>query len=74
MMAGYDCRQIRRKLVTHHTLNYGTCPTTPWREEWVTEPCGQPLFDAPSQALGKCPGCEGGWTSPNNYPVSGKPA
>jgi hypothetical protein len=63
-----DCTQMRRKLVTHSSLNMATGETTPGRQEWVTEPCGTPLFGAKGQTL--CRSCLSGWTHPNNYPVS----
>lgn len=65
-----SCTQMRRVLVRHNTLNFGSGTVTPSREEWVTEPCGKPLFDARSRAIGKCPSCEGGWTHPHNFPVA----
>jgi hypothetical protein len=64
-----DCTKMRRKLVTHSTLNMWSGEVTPGSREWVTEPCGVPLFDPRSKAKGICPACEGGWTHPNNYPA-----
>ena len=64
-----DCTQVRRMLITTSTLNIATGQTTPGASEWVTRPCGTPLFGARSRALGKCPACESGWTHPNNYAV-----
>lgn len=66
-----SCTQMRRVLVTHSTLSMATGETKQGRSEWVTKPCGAPLFDPRSKAKGLCPSCEGGWTHPNNYPVSG---
>lgn len=65
-----NCTQMRRKLVTYSTLNVATGETKAGHSEWVTEPCGAPLFDARSKTKALCPSCEGGWTHPNNYPVT----
>lgn len=65
-----DCTQMRRMLITHHSLNLASGIVTPGKAEWVTRPCRAPLFGGHSKALGKCPSCEGGWTHPDNYPVA----
>ncbi len=65
-----DCTQPRRWLTRRSTLNMATGQTTPIGSEWNEGPCGKPLFDARSKALGKCPACEAGWTHPENYPVN----
>lgn len=61
-----DCQVMRRKLVTHSTLNLGTGRSTIVRKEWVTEPCNIPLFGEP----GPCRSCREGWASRLNYPVT----
>ncbi len=64
-----SCTKLRRMLLTHSTLTFGTGEVSPGRQEWVTRECGSPLFDARSKAKGVCPSCEGGWTHPHNYPA-----
>jgi hypothetical protein len=34
--------------------------------EWVTEPCGNPLFGTEEITSGKCRACASGWTHPLN--------
>lgn len=64
-----DCTQMRRKLVKRGSLNTSTGETTMVSAEWVTEPCGSPLF-GDQKTIGRCRGCVDGWTHPENYPVS----
>lgn len=65
-----SCQVIRRMLIKHSTLNIATGETSSMaREEWVTRPCGTPLFGDEERAVGKCRSCAKGWTHPNNYPV-----
>lgn len=62
------CPTMRRKLVTHSTLNIINGERGKERQEWVTEPCGVPLFGKEA-AKGVCRGCERGWQTEHNYPV-----
>lgn len=64
------CTTMRRKLVTHHTLNLRTGATTPIRQEWVTEPCNTPLFGLLYKERGTCRACSEGWKTATNYPVN----
>lgn len=64
-----SCQQMRRKLVTHGTLNMVTGQLEKGRQEWVTEICNIPLFDDESRKLGKCKSCQSGWTHEHNYAV-----
>lgn len=67
-----SCTQMRRKLVSYGAMNIGAGVTNgaEVRSEWVTEPCGAPLFGAKGETL--CRSCLSGWTHPNNYPVAGE--
>lgn len=61
-----DCTQMRRKLVRRGTLSLATGESKMTASDWVTEPCGIPLFGDGD----KCRSCLAGWTHPENYPVS----
>ncbi len=63
-----SCTMVRRMLIRHMFLNLATSETDDARAEWVTRPCGVPLF-GDDKAGGLCRGCKTGWTHPNNYPV-----
>lgn len=65
-----SCTQMRRKLVTHGTLNMATGATTEGHSEWVDEPCNVPLFADGEREAGLCRSCASGWTHPNNYPLT----
>lgn len=67
-----ECKKLRRMLIRHGTLNLGTGETEPGRQEWVTRPCGVPLFTDKDKANGLCSGCLSGWTHPENYPAETK--
>jgi hypothetical protein len=64
-----SCTQMRRQLVTHSTLSLRTGERTEGRQEWVTKPCGVPLFGDAARARGTCDSCASGWTHEHNYPV-----
>lgn len=59
---------MRRKLMVTKWLSLRTGEFTgPETAEWVTEPCGVPLFSYDGDL---CTGCLRGWWHPRNYPVS----
>ena len=62
-----ECPVMRRKLVRSYTFDLVTGERKSTGEEWVTEPCGVPLFERAQ--IGKCKACAEGWTHPENYPV-----
>lgn len=64
-----SCTVMRRKMVRHGTLNMATGATADGHSEWVTEPCGIPLFAPKHRETGICRSCESGWTHPENYAV-----
>lgn len=64
-----SCTKIRRRLVTHSTMNMLTGELTPVRQEWKTEACNTPLFGKAERETGICRSCASGWTHPNNYPA-----
>lgn len=78
----YGCTVIRRALIRHGTLDLitGELAATD-RQEWVTGPCGTPLFSELERQRGECSSCMRGWTHPENYrvdeaqanPLAGKP-
>lgn len=63
-----SCTQMRRKLVTHGTLNFSTGSFDKGPQEWVTEACNSPLF-GDNRKIGKCKACQIGWKHEHNYPV-----
>lgn len=67
----HTCTVMRRKLRRHGKLTDGEIQFT--HEEWVTEPCGSPLFSGDDEIAGVCRSCKSGWSHPNNYPVKVKP-
>ncbi len=70
-----DCGVMRHVLVTHGTLSTVTGAITAGKQEWVTRPCGVPIFTDEERNRGTCKGCHGGWEHPNNYSVAhGRPA
>lgn len=64
-----SCTQLRRKLVTYSTLDFITGDRAIRSTEWVTEPCGIPLFSDVERERGTCRSCADGWTHEHNYPV-----
>lgn len=64
-----SCAVMRRKFVTHSKLDLASGAMRQVSTEWVTEPCGVPLFGDDHQASGVCRSCAGGWKHPNNYPA-----
>ena len=64
-----DCTRVRRMLIKHGTLPLNGDAVTMTHQEWVTKPCGVPLFGDEARASGLCRGCASGWTHPENYPV-----
>lgn len=68
-MSMYACTVIRRALLRHGTLDLATGDAAMTREEWVTRPCGTPLFNALERQRGECSSCMRGWTHPENYRV-----
>jgi hypothetical protein len=64
-----NCTVMRRVLVKHSTLDLETGQYVQGKEEWVTRPCGKPLFSDAEKQSGKCKSCQKGWTHPENYPV-----
>jgi len=66
----HACMQIRRKLVTHSTLNMMTGETAEAGQEWHTEACGAPLWSDEERETGFCRSCLSGWTHPDNFPLT----
>lgn len=64
-----SCPTMRRKLVTFGLLDPNTGAIVEDRKEWVTEPCGAPLFGKDREA-GICRSCARGWRHEHNFPVS----
>lgn len=64
-----SCTVMRRKLVTHKSFNMGTGDSVEVGQEWVTEPCGIPMFSDAEKQRGTCRSCASGWTHEHNYPV-----
>lgn len=65
-----SCTVMRRKLVTHKSLNMGTGISVDAGQEWVTEPCGIPMFSDAEKLRGTCRSCASGWTHEHNFPVA----
>lgn len=66
-----NCTVLRRMMVTNAVFSLATGATTATSEEWVTQPCGSPLFDTPAQKAGVCQSCADGWSHPHNYRADG---
>ncbi len=66
-----QCGVMRVKLVTHTTFDMRTGAKGGERQEWVTEPCGTPMFGDREKADGMCRGCASGWNHPENYRADG---
>lgn len=66
-----DCTVIRTMLLKHSVLSLATGEVQPTGEEWVTRPCGVPLFGDAERARGTCRGCAGGFNHPDNYRADG---
>jgi hypothetical protein len=62
------CPVLRRKLVRYGKLVPGTGRMIEDGQEWVTEPCGTPLFGK-NREHGKCSSCAKGYSHEENYPV-----
>lgn len=67
----HECAIVRTILVTHYTLNMSTGAKSEDRQEWVTRPCGSPLFSDDDRATGRCKSCDRGWNHPDNYRADG---
>jgi hypothetical protein len=65
----HTCQVMRRKLVTHYNGFEDAEAGKPSKQEWVTEPCGTPLFSSDHNETGICGSCAKGWTHPHNYKV-----
>lgn len=67
----WNCTVLRRMLLTNSAFSPTTGATTPTGEEWITQPCGAPLFYTPERTAGVCQSCANGWNHPNNYRADG---
>lgn len=65
-----SCTQLRRKLVKRQSFNLGTGVSVDVGQDWVTEPCGVPMFSAGENERGTCSSCASGWTHEHNFPVA----
>ena len=65
------CSKVRTMLIRHSVLTLHTGQSTPAGQEWVTRPCGVPLFSQAERESGVCRSCAAGWTHPENFPVEG---
>lgn len=61
-----SCTKMRTVLIRHQTLNLQTGETTENGSEWVTRPCGIPLFGVHTET-GVCSRCLTGWEHPENF-------
>lgn len=66
----HACTCIRRMLIKYSELDVRSGEITETREEWVTQPCGAPLFGDNERQRETCDACHSGWTDPHNYPVN----
>jgi hypothetical protein len=64
-----SCRQMRRFFVTHSLVSMTTGEREETGTEWITEPCGAPLFNDKEKETGLCRSCADGWRHEHNYPV-----
>ncbi|MGV6816144.1 MAG: hypothetical protein ACWA44_02605 [Thiotrichales bacterium] len=66
-----DCRVQRMKLVTSYKVTMSSFEEVPGTrsKEWVSEPCGTPLFTEERMEEGICRSCAKGWKVDGNYPV-----
>lgn len=55
-------------------MNTASGAYTETKAEWVTEPCGIPLFQEQERKTGVCRSCAKGWTHPENYRVDAEMA
>lgn len=69
-MKHHSCTVVRTMLIKHSTLSLRTGAVTEGASEWVTRPCGVPLFSDTEQVSGQCRSCADGWTAPTNYPAA----
>jgi hypothetical protein len=68
------CTLTRTYKVTHGTFDLARgVDVSGGREEWITGPCGVPLFTDAERASGRCRSCASGWTHPENYPAGSAP-
>lgn len=65
-----SCTVMRRKLVTRQSLNMSTGVSVEVGQEWITEPCGIPMFSDAEKQRGTRRSCASGWTHEHNYPVA----
>lgn len=65
-----SCTVMRRKLVTKKNFNLATGVSVDAGQEWVTEPCGVPMFSDVEKQRGTCRSCASGWTHEHNFPVA----
>lgn len=65
-----SCTVMRRKLVKKKSVNMVTGVSVDVGHEWVTEPCGIPMFSDAEKQSGTCRGCASGWTHEHNFPVA----
>jgi hypothetical protein len=63
------CTLMRRMVIQHGTLKFGTGETTVDREETVERACEAPIFDEEGWRTGLCRSCRSGWTHPRNFPI-----
>lgn len=66
-----SCTVVRTILQSHGHFNFNENKLVMERQQWVTEPCGTPLFGVARKASGQCAGCARGWNHPNNYRADG---
>jgi hypothetical protein len=65
-----SCTQVRRMLIKHSAVSMQTGERRELGEEWVTQPCGTPLFAEAEKERGTCRACFSGWVHEHNYPVT----
>lgn len=62
-----NCKILRKKYVRHGTMSMSGGPVKFDRGEWVTEPCGTPIFG--KTKIPVCNSCREGWTHEHNFAV-----
>lgn len=65
-----NCTVLRRRLVTHSTVDILSGESTDTGIEWVEGACNTPLFTDQERTSGICRTCESGWEHPDNFTIS----
>jgi hypothetical protein len=65
-----QCTTLRHVKTTHYVGFENALNGVASRIEWVTQPCGTPLFSDTEREAGTCRSCLAGWSCSDNFPVT----